>query len=455
MSVCATCLKPGLPADGQHDCPGLGDIQLTRQLGRGIRVDTAPPRARMALTVFADHGHGLAMQGADHINIADQVLYQVVGYDAESAALVLELVEDWRSDPAAKVRALSERELHATIRKMARIDPAWFRSTTQAMDRIDGAANTRPVPGGTACTPIPTETLMQMSEVPAGLLTEQQRSDLTEDQLRRTRIELEHWQSVIVPELRDERDAARTALREALGRLLPVHASGKVIGYEPPLPIEAAAVDRWRAALDEQDSEMPPPGFVPVRSVARSWGKPSSDPLVVEPYRNDRGESAWAFRCWGTATCDGWLSLDHYSQESAERARDRHVAEEHGAVAPAATESGTCTATLADPVHTDGDILRCIAPAGHYDETRQPEYPEGGEADPRGWHHTEPDGHRGRTVWSDWADGATPHEGAAVSGYPTPEMRKKMEGVKPGTPPSGPAGASSANGKPTPAPEGS
>ena len=35
-----------------------------------------------------------------------------------------------------------------------------------------------------------------------------------------------------------------------------------------------------------------------------------------------------------------------------------------------------------------------------------------------------------------------------MSGYPTPEQRKKMEGVKPGTPPSGPAGASSANGKP-------
>jgi hypothetical protein len=36
-------------------------------------------------------------------------------------------------------------------------------------------------------------------------------------------------------------------------------------------------------------------------------------------------------------------------------------------------------------------------------------------------------------------------------GYPTPEMRKKMQGVKPGTPPSGPAGASSANSKPEPA----
>jgi len=52
--------------------------------------------------------------------------------------------------------------------------------------------------------------------------------------------------------------------------------------------------------------------------------------LVVQPYRTDRGDPAWVFRCWGTDSCDGWLSLDHTSQQSAERARDRHVAEEHG-----------------------------------------------------------------------------------------------------------------------------
>lgn len=51
--------------------------------------------------------------------------------------------------------------------------------------------------------------------------------------------------------------------------------------------------------------------------------------LVVQPYRNDRGENVWVFRCWGTDTCDGWLSLDHYSEQSATRARDRHAAEEH------------------------------------------------------------------------------------------------------------------------------
>jgi hypothetical protein len=32
-------------------------------------------------------------------------------------------------------------------------------------------------------------------------------------------------------------------------------------------------------------------------------------------------------------------------------------------------------------------------------------------------------------------------------GYPTPQQREQMKGVRPGTPPKGPAGASSANGK--------
>lgn len=83
--------------------PGIGDIQLTSQLGYGLRVDTAPVRTRMALTVLADHGWGATMRGADCVNIADQVLYRVVGYDPESAALLLELVEDWRPVPTAKL----------------------------------------------------------------------------------------------------------------------------------------------------------------------------------------------------------------------------------------------------------------------------------------------------------------------------------------------------------------
>ncbi|MBB5932352.1 hypothetical protein [Streptomyces echinatus] len=74
------------------------DIQLSRHQGRGIVVDTAPPRTLMALTVLANGGWwGTRMQDADHVNIAEQVLYKVIGYDPERAALVLELVEDWRT----------------------------------------------------------------------------------------------------------------------------------------------------------------------------------------------------------------------------------------------------------------------------------------------------------------------------------------------------------------------
>ena len=99
MSVCTTCHQPGIRNHAEHQCPGPGEIQLTRRLGHGLTVDTAPPRARIALTALADAKWGAAMQGTDCINIADQVLYQVVGYDPESACLLLELVEDWRPAP--------------------------------------------------------------------------------------------------------------------------------------------------------------------------------------------------------------------------------------------------------------------------------------------------------------------------------------------------------------------
>jgi hypothetical protein len=57
--------------------------------------------------------------------------------------------------------------------------------------------------------------------------------------------------------------------------------------------------------------------------------------LVVQPYRNDRGKRAWVFRCWGTDTCDGWLSLDHTSEQSAARALTGHVEEFHSRKIPA------------------------------------------------------------------------------------------------------------------------
>ncbi|MFD5697483.1 hypothetical protein [Streptomyces lasiicapitis] len=96
--------------------PDLGEIIVSRQRGRGIVVQTAPRQARMTLELLADHGVGLTMVGADHINIAEQVLYQVVGYDAESACLVLELVEDWRPVPVAKLSEVEVEEIKSRWR---------------------------------------------------------------------------------------------------------------------------------------------------------------------------------------------------------------------------------------------------------------------------------------------------------------------------------------------------
>lgn len=52
--------------------------------------------------------------------------------------------------------------------------------------------------------------------------------------------------------------------------------------------------------------------------------------MVVKPY-TERGQEKWVFRCWGTTGggCDGWLGLGHHSEQSAQRERDRHVAEAH------------------------------------------------------------------------------------------------------------------------------
>ncbi|MBX9392244.1 phage portal protein [Streptomyces sp. TRM72054] len=97
MSVCTTCHQPGIKE--HHDCPGIGEIQLTRQRGRGVIVESAPPRALIGLHVIRDLAWPANIAGVgdpDLVNIADQVLYRVVGYAPESAALVVERVEDWR-----------------------------------------------------------------------------------------------------------------------------------------------------------------------------------------------------------------------------------------------------------------------------------------------------------------------------------------------------------------------
>jgi len=60
--------------------------------------------------------------------------------------------------------------------------------------------------------------------------------------------------------------------------------------------------------------------------------------MAVQEY-TERGRRLWAFRCWGTDTCDGWLGLGHETQSSAKVEQERHVAEAHVEPGPAATQA--------------------------------------------------------------------------------------------------------------------
>jgi hypothetical protein len=98
---CSTCGTTGITvwADHANKCPGIGEIQVSRQLGHGVIVDHAPARARIGLHILRDlawPANIAEVGGPDLVNIADQVLYRVVGYDPGTASLIVELVEDWR-----------------------------------------------------------------------------------------------------------------------------------------------------------------------------------------------------------------------------------------------------------------------------------------------------------------------------------------------------------------------
>ncbi|MEV4861445.1 hypothetical protein [Streptomyces ossamyceticus] len=96
------------------DRPGIGEIQVTRHRGRGVIVDHAPARALLGLRIIRDLAWpaNIAEVGdPDLVNIADQVLYRVVGYDPGTTSLIVELVEDWR--PAAQEAEEGFEELKA------------------------------------------------------------------------------------------------------------------------------------------------------------------------------------------------------------------------------------------------------------------------------------------------------------------------------------------------------
>ncbi|MDJ0460621.1 hypothetical protein [Streptomyces sp. H27-C3] len=75
------------------------DIVLTTERGRALTVVQAPHRSSMALNMITEHKAYLRMPTPDLIEIANQVVYRVTGYDAAACTLLLELAEDWRPNP--------------------------------------------------------------------------------------------------------------------------------------------------------------------------------------------------------------------------------------------------------------------------------------------------------------------------------------------------------------------
>lgn len=72
-----------------------GEVQLTRRLGIGVTVDSAPQKAKMHVDVIAQPGLYIRVEGGD-IVIADQVVYRITGYNPDDCMLALDLVTDWR-----------------------------------------------------------------------------------------------------------------------------------------------------------------------------------------------------------------------------------------------------------------------------------------------------------------------------------------------------------------------
>ncbi|WP_060905325.1 hypothetical protein [Streptomyces scabiei] len=85
--------------------PEYGQVQVTRHLGIGIKVDEAPQKAKIDVGVLASPGMYLRIEDGD-IVLADQVVYRINGYDPADCTLTLDLITDWRpgqkDDPNTK-----------------------------------------------------------------------------------------------------------------------------------------------------------------------------------------------------------------------------------------------------------------------------------------------------------------------------------------------------------------
>lgn len=82
------------------------EIQISRHLGRGIVVDDAPEYAKAHHSIIASMHIDLRLDTGG-IRIAEQVEYEITGYDPADAMLTLHRVKDWRpghdDDPAKQI----------------------------------------------------------------------------------------------------------------------------------------------------------------------------------------------------------------------------------------------------------------------------------------------------------------------------------------------------------------
>jgi hypothetical protein len=67
-----------------------GEVVLRREDDGRVVIETAPPRARMALEMLQHWDRFLVRVSGNTIRLAGQVAYRVVGWDAQQSALLLE-----------------------------------------------------------------------------------------------------------------------------------------------------------------------------------------------------------------------------------------------------------------------------------------------------------------------------------------------------------------------------
>lgn len=76
--------------------PTYADLQVSLVLGRGIVIDTAPEHTKISIGMLSATHLGLRLDMPGTIRFAEQVAYEINGYDPADCTLTLHLTHDWR-----------------------------------------------------------------------------------------------------------------------------------------------------------------------------------------------------------------------------------------------------------------------------------------------------------------------------------------------------------------------